>query len=70
MIILTGANGHLGQEIIAALLQRTSGEQIVLSARNPENLEQHKTRVSDIRRADYDDPDSLCRRSRVLRPWC
>ena len=61
MIIVTGANGKLGQEIVAALLNRTTADKIVASARDPKKLEHHGPSGIDIRQADYDDPGSLVR---------
>jgi NAD(P)H dehydrogenase (quinone) len=61
MIIVTGANGKLGQEIVAALINRTTADKIVASARDPQKLEHHEAAGIGIRRADYDDVNSLVR---------
>lgn len=59
MIIVTAANGHLGKDTIEALLKQTSADNIVAAARDPKNLELHKPSGIGIRRADYDEPESL-----------
>lgn len=59
MIIVTAANGHLGEDIVTALLKRTGADKIVAAARVPGKLEHRKSTGIGIRRADYDDPDSL-----------
>ena len=59
MILVTAANGHLGQEVISALLQQTSADQILASARDLGNLSATADKGLKWRRVDYDDPGTL-----------
>ncbi len=59
MILITAANGHLGQEIVAALLKKTKASELVAAARNPEKLTETAAQGIKCRMADYDEPDSL-----------
>ena len=57
MIMVTGANGHLGQAVVEALAYRIPREDIIAASRKPESL-----RVRDgiaTRRADFSDPAGL-----------
>ena len=40
MILVTAANGHLGQHILGALLRKTSPNQVIAAARKVGNLSQ------------------------------
>jgi NAD(P)H dehydrogenase (quinone) len=59
MILVTGASGKLGQEIVAGLLRRTTADEIAVAGRDTEKLEQQNTSGIEIRQADYDEPNSL-----------
>ena len=59
MILVTAANGRLGQEIILALLKKTSAECIVAGARDPDKIVKAAAQHIQCRRADYDDPSTL-----------
>lgn len=59
-LVITGATGHLGRLTVQALLDRgVAPERIVAAARTPERLEDLAAQGVDVRRADYDDPQSL-----------
>ena len=51
-VALTGASGHLGRSVAA----RLDPADVVLLTRTPETLE---ARGAQVRRADFDEPDSL-----------
>jgi NAD(P)H dehydrogenase (quinone) len=57
---VTGASGHLGRLVVEDLLERgvPAGE-IVAIARSPERLRELAERGVVVRRADYDEPESL-----------
>jgi len=59
MILVTGATGHLGKATIDFLLKRTSADQIIALARNPEKAEVLKEKGIDVRIGDYTDYQSL-----------
>lgn len=58
-ILVTGATGMLGVKVMEALLERTSVEDLVISARDPEKAADLKEQGVDVRQADYEDPASL-----------
>lgn len=55
-IAVTAANGHLGSEIIDALLKTTEAENVIGIARSPEKVKQ--TNI-ETRRGDYDNINDL-----------
>ena len=59
MILVTAANGRLGQAIMRALLRKTSADCIVAAARDPEKIVKAAAQNIQCRRADYDDPSTL-----------
>lgn len=59
MIVVTGANGQLGQDIIHQLLGKMRSEQIVASVRNPENASALKAMGISIRKGDFNNPNEL-----------
>jgi len=59
MIVITGANGHLGQIVIDRLLELTPASELGVSVRNPESAAALKDRGVRVRRGDFDDPASL-----------
>ena len=61
MIVVTGANGQLGQLVIEELLQRTAAENIVATVRNPEAAGELAALGIELRQADYDQPETLSR---------
>ena len=59
MIAITGANGQLGQLVINSLLQKTAAADIVALVRNPDNAQALKDLGVEVRKADYNQPDTL-----------
>ena len=59
MIIVTGANGQLGREVVERLLARVPAEQVGVSVRDPEKAQGLKERGVRVRRGDFNDPASL-----------
>jgi len=57
MILVTGANGHLGRAIVEHLSQRTAPAQIIAASREPDSLSPPDGVA--VRRADFADPASL-----------
>ena len=57
--LVTGANGHLGNNLVRALLAR--GETVRASVRNPENTAPFEGLDCEIVQADLMDKDSLLR---------
>ena len=55
-VAITGASGHLGRRVADLLLERLDPSELVLLTRTPENLD---ARGAQVRRADFDEPDSL-----------
>jgi NAD(P)H dehydrogenase (quinone) len=60
-LLVTGAAGHLGQRVIAHLLDRLKvpPSSIIAATRNPDKLAALAARGVAVRRADFDDPASL-----------
>ncbi|MCX4162809.1 MULTISPECIES: SDR family oxidoreductase [Paraburkholderia] len=59
MIVITGANGNLGQLVVKNLLQVTPANQIIAAVRNPEKSDNLRALGVDVREADYDRPETL-----------
>ena len=59
MIIVTGASGHLGREVVEQLLARVPAEQVGVSVRDPEKAQRFKERGVRVRQGDFDDAASL-----------
>lgn len=59
MIVVTGANGQLGQLVIKELLQRIPAASIVAAVRNPEASGELIKQGVQVRHADYDQPETL-----------
>ncbi|MYM65397.1 NmrA family NAD(P)-binding protein [Pseudoduganella sp. FT55W] len=58
-ILVTGASGHLGKAIIKALLKHLPAQQVVASARDPEQAAELSALGVEVRRADYTDFESM-----------
>lgn len=58
-IIITGASGQYGRLAVNKLLQRVPAEDLVLITRRPEKLAEFADLGADVRRGDFDAPDSL-----------
>ncbi|RKK01244.1 KR domain-containing protein [Pseudoroseomonas wenyumeiae] len=59
MFAITGATGRLGRLTIDALLERTTPDQIVALARDPDRADDLAARGVAVRRFDYDEPADL-----------
>lgn len=60
-LLVTGAAGHLGQRVIAQLLDTLNvpARNVIATTRNPDKLAALAARGVSVRRADFDDPASL-----------
>jgi NAD(P)H dehydrogenase (quinone) len=61
MIVVTGANGKLGNAIVRKLAARISTDQICATCRNPEKASDLEALGVRVRVGDFADPDSLSR---------
>lgn len=61
MIIVTGANGLLGRNIVERLLERAPAEQIAVSVRDPEKASMFRERGVSVRKGDFNEPETLAR---------
>ena len=59
MIIVTGATGQLGSQVIHQLLERVPADQVGVSVRDPDRAGGLAARGVRVRRGDFTDPDSL-----------
>lgn len=59
MIIVTGASGQLGRGIVKELLKRVPADQIGVSVRDPEKVQDLKELGVRVRQGDFEDPASL-----------
>lgn len=59
MIVVTGATGQLGSQIVDQLLERVPADQIAVSVRAPERAAELAAAGVRVRRGDYSDPASL-----------
>ncbi len=59
MIILTGATGRLGSQIVEHLLERVSADQVGVSVRDPGKAKSLARRGVRVRRGDFAEPASL-----------
>lgn len=59
MYAITGATGHLGRLALEALLDTTNPTQVVALARDPAKLADLAARGVEVRRFDYDAPQTL-----------
>ncbi|QKS69914.1 SDR family oxidoreductase [Paenalkalicoccus suaedae] len=58
-ILITGATGKLGSKIVENVLARVSPEEVAVSVRDTSKAEGLKVLGVDVRRGDFDDPESL-----------
>jgi NAD(P)H dehydrogenase (quinone) len=58
-VVVTGASGHLGRLVTEELLERVPASELVLVSRHPDALSDLQARGATVRRADFDEPDSL-----------
>lgn len=59
MIAVTGATGHLGRLVMESLLEKVPAHQLVAAVRNPDKARDLAARGVQVRRADYDAPETL-----------
>jgi uncharacterized protein YbjT (DUF2867 family) len=59
MIIVTGANGKLGRNVVERLLERVPAGEVGVSVRDPEQAKDLAERGVRVRRGDFADPASL-----------
>lgn len=58
-ILVSGASGHLGRQVVENLLGRVAPSSIVATTRKPESLADFAARGVVVRHADFDDEGSL-----------
>jgi NAD(P)H dehydrogenase (quinone) len=59
MIVVTGASGHLGRLVVQGLLEKVPAERVVAAVRAPEKALDLAERGVIVRKADYDEPETL-----------
>ena len=59
MIVVTGATGLLGRDVVDRLLARIPAAEIGVGVRDPERVTDLRERGVRVRRSDFDDPASL-----------
>ncbi|WP_404447367.1 SDR family oxidoreductase [Sutcliffiella horikoshii] len=58
-MLVTGATGKLGSKIVETLLKKVPVNQLAVSVRNPEKAEGLQARGVDVRKGDFDYPETL-----------
>lgn len=58
-IIITGASGHLGRLTAEVVLDLVPTSEVVLTTRHPEALSDFAGRGAEVRKADFDRPETL-----------
>ena len=61
MIVVTGATGQLGRAIVESLVRRVPAEEVGASTRDPEKAADLSSLGVRVRKADFDQPESLAR---------
>lgn len=56
LIMVTGASGALGRQVVEFLLERVPASRVAALARRPETLADFAERGVSVRRGDYQDP--------------
>jgi uncharacterized protein YbjT (DUF2867 family) len=59
MIVVTGATGNLGSQIVERLLERVPAREVGVSVRDPEKATSFARRGVRVRRGDFADPGTL-----------
>ncbi|MET1014462.1 MAG: SDR family oxidoreductase [Paenisporosarcina sp.] len=58
-MLVTGATGKLGSEVVETLLKTVPASQLVVSVRNPEKADGLRARGVEVRQGDFDHPETL-----------
>ncbi|MFY4776590.1 SDR family oxidoreductase [Metabacillus sp. RGM 3146] len=58
-ILVTGATGKLGSKVVETLMKTVPADQLAVSVRNPEKAEGLRARGVDVRKGDFDRPETL-----------
>lgn len=58
-LLVTGATGKLGSKVVKLLLKTVPANQLAVSVRNPEKAAALKSLGVDVRKGDFDAPESL-----------
>ncbi|MDM5221006.1 SDR family oxidoreductase [Peribacillus sp. NJ11] len=58
-ILVTGATGELGSNVVETLLKTVPASQLAVSVRNPEKAEGFRARGVEVRHGDFDKPETL-----------
>jgi NAD(P)H dehydrogenase (quinone) len=58
-IVITGASGQYGRAAVEKLLAKVPAEDLILITRTPAKLAELAERGADVRRGDFDEPESL-----------
>ena len=58
-VLISGASGQLGSEVLNFVLQKKGSKNVVAMSRDLSKIEQYKAKGVELRKADYDDYDSL-----------
>src|SRR5215213_7393626 len=58
-IVITGASGHLGRSTAELVLGRVPASEVVLTTRHPEELSDLAERGAEVRKADFERPETL-----------
>ncbi len=61
MIIVTGATGQLGAQVVERLLERVPAERVAVSVRDPDRARNLAERGVRVRQGDFAQPDTLAR---------
>lgn len=59
MIVVTGANGQLGRQVIKHLITKVNASDIIAAVRTPENASDLLALGVQVREADYSKPETL-----------
>jgi len=59
MIVVTGATGQLGRQVVEGLSKKLPSAQVGVSVRNPEKAVDFKQRGVRVCKGDFADPASL-----------
>lgn len=58
-MLVTGATGKLGTKVVESLLKTVPVNQLAVSVRNPEKAEGLRARGVEVRKGDFDHPETL-----------